>query len=178
MLVDLFLGDHKAAPHLARQPFGVVPALDDDGFVLFESRASLRHLDRRFPSPPLTPTAPREIARMDQWISVDQSYIAPHTRALATERIVKKRDARAADPVVERVAEGALGAALAVIDRALATSRYLAGDTFSLADISLMPYVASLPMVGAEHLRADLPHLAAWWAGVQLRPSWRKVAAH
>ncbi len=177
VLVDLFIGEHKATPHLARQPFGVIPVLDDDGFVLFESRAILRYLDRRFPSPPLTPTLPREIARMDQWLSVDQSYVGPHTRTLAIERIVKKRDGRPADPAVERAAEGALGAALAVIDRALAKSKYLAGDTFSLADISLMPYVASLPMVGAEHLRADLPHLAAWWAGVQLRSSWRTAVA-
>jgi glutathione S-transferase len=177
VLVDLFLGEQKAAAHMARHPFGVVPALDDDGFVLFESRAILRYLDGRFPAPPLTPARPKDVARMDQWLSVDQSYVAPHTRALAVERILKKHEGRAPDPAVERASEGALASALGVVDRALRDTPYLAGDAFSLADISLMPYVASLPMIGAEHLVAGMPHLGAWWKGVRERASWKVVAS-
>lgn len=176
--VDLFVGEHKAATHMARHPFGVVPVLeDDDGFVLYESRAVIRFLDARFPEPSLTPAAPRDRARMDQWLSVDQSYVAPHTRALAIERVVKKHEGRGSDPAVERAAEGALAAALAVYDAALRGREHLAGEAFSLADVSLMPYVASLPMIGAEHLLGPLPHLRAWWERESGRPSWRKVVA-
>ena len=171
--VDLFTAEQKAAAHMSRHPFGVVPVLDDDGFVLYESRAIVRYLDVRFPAPRLTPTAPQDVARMDQWLSVDQSYIAPHTRALAVERLVKKHEGKEADPAVVRASEGALGAALAVLDRELTTREYLAGDAFSLADVSLMPYVASLPMVGAQHLVTGLSSLGAWWSRVETRPSWR-----
>ena len=170
--VDLFSGEHKTAAHMARHPFGVVPILDDDGFVLFESRAIIRSLDARCGAsqitPSLTPAAPKDVARMDQWLSVDQSYIAPHTRALAIERIVKKHQGIAPDPSVERASEDALTSAFGAVDRAL-DSRYLAGDTFSLADISLMPYVASLAMLGAEPLLAGLHNLGAWWARVRGR---------
>ncbi len=173
--VDLFLGEHKAAAHLARHPFGVIPVLDDDGFVLLESRAIIRYIDARFPAPPLVPAAAGDVARMDQWLSVDQSYVAPHTRALAVERILKQHEGVMPDPGIERAAESALGFALGTVDRALSAARYLAGDTFSLADISLMPYVASLPMIGAERLRVDLPHLDRWWRSVSQRESWRRA---
>ena len=172
VLVDLFKGAHKSEAHLARHPFGVVPVLDDDGFVLYESRAIIRYLDTRLDGPSLVPSSPKDAARMNQWMSVDQSYIAPHTRALAVERVVKKHGA---DAQVVEAAEKALRTAFTVLDRALASSDYLAGRAFSLADVSLMPYVASLPMIDAEHTRRDLPRLAAWWARVSERPAWKRA---
>jgi glutathione S-transferase len=115
---------------------------------------------------------------MDQWLSVDQSYVAPHTRALAIERIVKKHEGLAPDAAAERAAEGALGAAFAVYDEALAGgATYLVGETFTLADVSLAPYVASLPHVGAEHLLSGLPHLRSWWGRVRERASWRAATS-
>ena len=110
---------------------------------------------------------------MDQWLSVDQSYVAPHTRALAIERIVKKHEGKTADGAAIDAAESALGGALATIDRALAPGGYLAGDSLSLADISLAPYVASLPMIGAARLLEGLGNLGGWWERVQARASWR-----
>jgi glutathione S-transferase len=175
--VDLFVAEHKTQAHLARHPFGVVPVLDDDGFVLYESRAILRYLDDKLGGVSLTPRASRDRARMDQWLSVDQSYVAPHTRTLAVERILKKHEGKDPNPEAERAAEGALGSALAVIDRALDGRDYLAGDAFSLADISLMPYVASLPMLHAEHLAAGLPRLGSWWGRISARASWTKATA-
>src|SRR5690349_9913106 len=87
--VDLLQGEHKGPAHLARHPFGVIPVLDDDGFVLFESRAILRYLDARLPGPSLTPSGLRDRARMDQWLSVDQSYVAPPIRSLVMQTIVR-----------------------------------------------------------------------------------------
>ena len=89
---------------------------------------------------------------MNQWLSVDQSYVAPHTRALAVERILKKHNGQDADARIVADAELALVRAFTTIDRALAGSAYLAGESVSLADISLAPYVASLPMLGSERI--------------------------
>lgn len=173
--VDLFAGEHKAAAHLARHPFGVIPVLDDDGFVLFESRAIIRYLDARCEGPRLTPQSVREVARMDQWLSVDQSYIAPHVGTLVRERIVKPHAGQPADPAAERAAEAALASALGIVDQELGKHAYLSGEAFTLADISLMPYVASLGTLRAEHLLADLPRLQRWWHAVRQRPSWLRV---
>ena len=62
--VNLFAAEHKTQGHLSRHPFGVVPVLDDDGFLLFESRAIIRYLDVRLGGTPLTPRAPKEAARI------------------------------------------------------------------------------------------------------------------
>ena len=169
--VDLFAGEHKGEPHLLRHPFGVVPVLTDGDLVLFESRAIIRYLDATLPGPRLTPENAKDAARMDQWLSVDQSYVAPHTRALAVERIVKKHHGKAPDAAAETAAEAALASAFAVIDRALASSPWLAGGAFSLADASLAPYVASLPIIAAPHVTANLPHLEAWWKRALARES-------
>jgi glutathione S-transferase len=175
--VDLFAGQHKQPAHLARHPFGVVPVLDDDGFTLFESRAIIRYLDASLPGASLVPAAARERARMDQWLSVDQSYVAPHVRALVVQRVLRRHAGQPADTAAVSDAERGLAEALSAIDSALAGNRHLAGDGFSLADISLMPYVASLAMLDAAHLLGELRHVARWWAQVSARESWRRTAA-
>jgi glutathione S-transferase len=175
--VDLFAGEHKAQAHLARHPFGVVPVLDDDGFVLFESRAILRYLDARLGGAPLTPPGAREAARMSQWLSVDQAYVAPYVRTLAVQRILRRHEGLAPEPGAAEAAEAVLTRAFTVIDRALASTCYLAGEAFSLADVSLMPYVASLAMLDAGHLLADVPRLGGWWERVRSRDAWGAVTA-
>jgi glutathione S-transferase len=174
-LVDLFKGEHRSGAHLARQPFGVIPALEDDGFVLFESRAIIRYLDTRLGGPSLVPSTPWEAGRMAQWLSVDQSYVAPHTRTLAIERVAKSHEGTASDDEAVRGAEASLRRALDVIEGALETSAYLAGPTFSLADVSLAPYVASLPSLGVGAFLEERPRLAAWWRRVSERPSWSRA---
>jgi glutathione S-transferase len=108
---------------------------------------------------------------------VDQAYVAPQLRALVGQRIVRPHHGLPVEAAAVEEAERALGQALAVIDRALAGERYLAGATFSLADISLMPYVAGLAAVEATHVMSDLPHLQRWWGEVGARPSWARAAA-
>jgi glutathione S-transferase len=176
-MVDLMVGAHKQPAHLARHPFGVVPVLDDDGFLVYESRAIARYLDARLPGPALTPPSARDRARMDQWMSVDASYIAPHTRALAVQRILRKHARQPIDEAAVADAEAALRRAFEVIDGALAGQRWLAGDVFSLADISLAPYLAALPMIGAAHASAELRNLGDWWTRVSARPAWQRLTA-
>jgi glutathione S-transferase len=173
--VDLIAGAHKHPAHVERHPFGVIPVLDDEGFLLYESRAIMRHLDRRGAAPSLVPSSLPELALMDQWLSVDQSYIAPHTRALAIERVLKAHAGQAPDLKIVADSEAALALAFGVLDRALAGRPFLTGERFSLADVSLMPYVASLTLLGAEHLASTLPHLSSWWQRVRVRPSWQAL---
>ena len=171
--IDLFAGEHTKSSHLARHPFGVIPVLEDNDFVLFESRAIIRYLANRGDGRALLPRDPRSLARMDQWLSVDQSYIAPHTRTLAVERILRRHAGVAPDAEAVQRAEGGLAKAFTVLDEALAKSAFLAGTTFSLADISLMPYIASLAMLEAEHLLEGRSALSSWWSRVSDRPSWQ-----
>jgi len=77
VLVDFAKGEHKQSPHLARQPFGQVPALQDGDFDLYESRAMCRYINDKVGGP-LVPRELRDRARMEQWISVETSnFTAP-----------------------------------------------------------------------------------------------------
>ena len=66
--------------------------------------------------------------------------------------------------------------ALTILDARLATSAYLAGDTFTIADIGFLPYIEYLMATPAKALFAAHPHVQAWWTRCSERPAWRKAA--
>src|SRR5205085_1042164 len=68
-------GTLRSPEHLARHPFGRVPVLEHDGFLLYETQAILRYLDCVLPNPALTPADPKRAARMDQVMNVNDWYL-------------------------------------------------------------------------------------------------------
>jgi glutathione S-transferase len=68
-------GTFRTEPHISRHPFGRVPVLEHDGFMLYETQAILRYLDRVLPSPVLTPSDAKAAARMDQVMNVCDWYL-------------------------------------------------------------------------------------------------------
>ncbi len=70
-LAPLAPGATKSEPHASRHPFGRVPVLEHDGFMLYESQAILRCLDRVLPAQVLTPADPKAAARMDQAMNIN-----------------------------------------------------------------------------------------------------------
>ena len=75
--VDFARGQHRHEAHLLRQPFGQMPALDDDGFVLYEAQAMCRYLVARAGGS-LMPTDLRGRARVDQWMSIESANFSCH----------------------------------------------------------------------------------------------------
>src|SRR5690242_10327489 len=75
--VDITKGEGKTPENLVRQPFGQVPAMDDNGFVLYESRAIIRYLDETLPGVALSPKDAKGRAKMEQWISVESANFTP-----------------------------------------------------------------------------------------------------
>lgn len=63
--------------HLQRHPFGRVPALQHDDFMLYETSAIATYVDDVLPGPKLTPADPRKRARMNQWMCNLNSYFYP-----------------------------------------------------------------------------------------------------
>lgn len=176
-LVDLATGQQKSPQYMAKHPFGVVPFFEDDGFTLYESRAIIRYLDAKLPGTKLTPSDLPSLGRMEQWLSVEQSYFSPNCMAIVMELMFKAMRG-GGKPDMDKVTKGRDGSAkvLDVVDRALMTQAYLAGDTFSLADISWLPYLQYLAATPHGTLITERPHVKAWWQRISTRPSWRKVA--
>jgi glutathione S-transferase len=169
--VDFATGEHKQPPHLARQPFGRVPALDDDGFGLFESRAICRYLNERAGGA-LVPREAKAHARMEQWISDETSEYSSHAMKFVYEHTFK----RPQDAATLEAAKKALAVTCEVLEKQLAASAFLAGESFTLADICFMPYLEYCMASPAREIFAPYAALAAWWSKVSERPTWRKTA--
>jgi glutathione S-transferase len=82
VLIMIPKGEQKSIEHLARHPFGKVPVLDDDGFVLYETRAINRYLDQKLGGTALIPGDDRDAARVEQWMNIADSYFIPHAHPL------------------------------------------------------------------------------------------------
>lgn len=176
VLVDMTKGEHKQPAHVARQPFGKVPALEHDGFTMYESRAISRYVDDVLPGPKLVPEGAKERAAMEQWVSFEQSYFSPVVATVMFERLLKPAGGGTTDEAAVSAALTKLGPVLDVVERRLGASEFLAGSTFSLADVFFLPHVEVLAMTKTlEDLAASRPAFAAWWKRVSERPSWKKA---
>ncbi|WXB12226.1 glutathione S-transferase N-terminal domain-containing protein [Pendulispora albinea] len=175
VLVDVSKGEQKAPAHLARQPFGRIPTLEDNGFSLYESQAIMRYLDEKLPGTSLQPKALEERARMNQFMSIEQSYLVAPAVGIVKQLLLGKMAGREPDMAIVEAAKVEVAKALDVADQALAGEKYLAGSSFSLADIDWMPYVHYIVQSGVGALITDRPNVAAWWQRVSGRPSWQKV---
>ena len=134
-LAPLAPGAQKAEPHLSRHPFGRVPVLEHDGFLLYETQAILRHLDRALPEPALTPADPRTAARMDQAMNVNDWYLYQGVaNVIVFHRVVAPRlMGSTPDEVAIAAAMPKAHAVFRELSRLLGRQSYFAGDAASLA---------------------------------------------
>jgi glutathione S-transferase len=176
--VDLMTGEHNRPVHLARHPFAKIPVLEDGLFTLFESGAIMRYLDQKLFGMKLTPSSPREIGRMEQWLSVEPAYLAPAIWSLMYQTQVRPRFGEQPDEAEMARARKDVSQVLAVLDRELsqrADKGYLAGYTYTLADICFMPSFQFLEEAGEQRLIASHAHVHNWWTRVSARPTFRKT---
>ena len=176
VMVDLMKGEQKNAENVARQPFARVPAIEDDGFRLYESRAIMRYLDEKLPGTKLQPADAKDRALMDQWISVEHSYFSPSAMKIVFELVFHKMAGKTPDMDIVKAGREGVERAFDVAEKTLAHQDYLGGKTFSLADIDWMPYVQYLFAAEQGDLVTSRPGIKAWWERVSSRPSWKKVA--
>jgi glutathione S-transferase len=178
------LGTLRSAEHLARHPFGRVPVLEHDGFLLYETQAILRYLDRVLPQPSLTPNDPKRAARMDQVMNVNDWYLFHGVgNVIVFHRVIGPRVMGLAPD--EAAVAAAMPKALTVFNELahlLGEKPYFAGDNLSLADLMLAPPVEFFEMI-PEWSSLGAPHanLVAWLKRMQQRPSmkattWERVS--
>lgn len=171
--VDFALGEHKREAHVSRQPFGQIPALEDDGFALYETHAMCRYLNAKAGGP-LIPSDIRARAVVDQWMSIETANFSGHAMKFVYHHLLHI----AHEPHVLEHASAALDKALSVLDLQLSKEAFVGGQTFTLADICFMPYFEYAMLTPARSIIERRPDVVRWWHKVHERPSWRKVAGH
>jgi glutathione S-transferase len=93
--VDFLGGAHKQAPHTSRHPFGRVPAFEHDGNQFYEASAILRYIDEVFPGPALMPSTPLARVKVNQVMSIIDSYgYTPCVHGLFIRQTCKRWRAR------------------------------------------------------------------------------------
>ncbi|KAH0832874.1 glutathione S-transferase [Lanmaoa asiatica] len=160
--VAVYKGEHKTPAFKQFQPFGQVPYIDDDGFILYEARAICRYLVKKYEgqgTPGLIPKDPKSEAIFEQAASIEYSNFYPFASGLATEKIIKKllhhiplnseqltcyyrHRALPADEVKVNEYLENLNAKLDAYNDILGKQLYLAGESITLADIFHLPYAA------------------------------------
>src|SRR3954451_22559810 len=167
-------GEHKQPEHLARHPFGRVPAFEHNGFALYESQAIIRYLDESFPNPPLSPGNAQQRARMNQVIGIIEWYFFPKAAApIAFNRIIgPKLLGLPTDEAAIAEAMPMARTCFAELDRLLGDKPYLAGDAITLADIMLAAQLDLFSECGeGRELIEGTAGLPAWLDRRRARPS-------
>jgi len=171
--VDVPGGEHKQAAFLAKNPSGAVPLLElDDGTMISECTAITEYLDNQDGNPVLTGRTAKERAVVHMMqrrieaglLDAAAAYFHHATPGLGPD-IETYQNAEWGRAQGERAA-----ATMRTLDGELTGRAYMAGDTFTMADISAMAGLSYADFAKIE-TPPGLAHLAAWRARVNARPS-------
>lgn len=169
-------GGTATPEYRAMNPLGLVPSLEEDGgFHLFESNAILRYLcNAHAPATPLYPTAPRPRATVEAWMDFQQTALNRPMSTVFQGLIRTPPEKRDNAAISEATAEAAK--IWGILDQRLASQPYLAGDSFTLADIPFGVHAhrwINMTIPG----RPEAPALAAWYQQLVGRSAYKNHVA-
>jgi glutathione S-transferase len=138
VVVDMAARQHRQQPYLSLNPYGRVPTLEEDGFVLFESTAILNYLEAIRPAPPLVPADAQGRAQVDMHMKLCDLQLTRYSGTIIFPKRFLPKERWNAAAMAEAKAE--IEKHLAILDKHLADKTYLVGEQFSLADVCYMPF--------------------------------------
>jgi glutathione S-transferase len=156
---------------LRLNPNGLVPTIDDDGFVLWESNAILRYLAAKHAAGTLWPTDVRDRALADRWMDWANTTLWP-TMVPLFRAFMRTPEAQrnAASIEADRLENVEV---LRVLDAQLAATEFVGGDAFTMGDIAVGCAVWRWMVLPVE--RPALPNLQRWFESLATRPAYRRV---
>jgi glutathione S-transferase len=185
-------------------PRGLVPVLVHDGNVIVESSVICTYLDEVFRSPPLSARTPLERATMRLWCKLPDDILHTacatvtfaisfgqqlKTRAGAAleERLMKMPDPARRERQRALIEKGietpffrdhirVFEKTVAEMEAQLARTRWLACDSYTLADAEITPYIERVDRLGLAGLWENRPRVADWFARIRARPSFNAIA--
>ena len=171
--VDLMTGANRSPEGLQRNPYGGLPVLElDDGTCIAESVAICRYFDETHPQPPLMGVDAKDKAIVEMWqrrIEINLfgqiGRYFQHTAEMFKTRIKQV-------PEIATAAREAATAQLYFVDRLIGGHPFVAGERYTIADITLLVAVDFGKFAGIQ-LEPDMTNLARWHGAVSARPSAR-----
>jgi glutathione S-transferase len=166
-------GKNKEPAYLAMNPNGLVPTLQEDDFLLWESNAIVRYLAGTHGAGTLEPADRRTRARANQWMDWQLTIAAPAIFPVFWDLVrtpPEERDMPAIAAGKVKTTE-----AMAILDAQLGKTPFVAGDAFSMGDIPVGIIARRFRDLVPE--RPALEHLERWYAEIDARPAFRQHVA-
>lgn len=178
--VPLASGGHKAPDFLAKNPLGQLPTLElDDGTCISETVAICRYFEELYPAPPLFGVGPDGRARVEMWqrrvelnLSAAVGQVWIHTHPI-TAALFERNPEMGLEPQPKwgefnrRRAQGQMK----FLSEVLGQREFIAGDSFTIADISALCALDFARQLLSLPIPPDLEPLQRWHREVSDRPS-------
>jgi glutathione S-transferase len=142
-----------------------------------ESRAIARHILRKYKPELLRSGNLEESAMVDVWVDVDAHQLEPIIRPVVFNVIIKPFTGSDCDQDLVDESIEKLKKTLEVYEARLSSSKYLAGDFVSLADLTHFSFMRYFMATQYAEVVEAYPHVKAWWEALLARPSVKKVMA-
>jgi len=156
VLVDMPARRHREQPYLSLNPYGRVPTLEEDGFVLYESTAILNYLEATHPRPALAPADARGRALVDMHMKLCDLQLTRYAGTIIFPKRFLPKEKWNNAAMAEAKAE--IEKHFAILDKQLAGKTYLVAEQFSLAEACYIPFLEFLPLMEISPPSA----VAAW----------------
>lgn len=198
--LDLLNFDQHSPEYLKINPSGTIPAMVHDDLVLTESTAIMEYVDEAFPGPSLRPANPNERWRMRWWMRYFDQYFAPALSMIGWSVFVgpsvRERDPDELKRAIERIplkerriawskaiyntfseeelaeSRRRIAVGTAALEQALSERPWVAGDSYSLADINGFNLGYALPLAQPNLCNDEAtPHIMAWLRRIYARPA-------
>jgi glutathione S-transferase len=168
-------GKNNEPEYLAMNPNARVPTLVDGDYVLWESNSVMRYLCMEYgKGTPIYPSDPKTRAAVDRWLDWSLSTVQPADRPVFWALVRTPKEKQDMAQIRKDVEAEAL--VWAIADRQLSTRRYLEGDQFTIADITIGLFVRRwLGVTGVD--KPSFPNMERWYAEIARRPSFAKELA-
>jgi len=170
--VDLSKREQKSPEYLKIHPFGQVPALDDEGFIVYDSTIINEYLEDEYPYPALMPSDSEGRARARMMEDLRDTYFNPYFVHIMVE--MRKSEGERDGQRIEN-ARAQILKCLDRVEAELEGKEYLAG-TFSLADVAFMSNLEQLERFSITLDSAKYKNTVAWIARLKARPSYTASA--
>ncbi|KAI0092256.1 glutathione S-transferase [Irpex rosettiformis] len=179
--VDFMHGEHKTPSYLEKHPFGQMPYIDDDGFILFESVAISKYIAAKYRSngTQLLPDSSdlEAFALFEQACCIESNDFYPLAGGIVMENVVKPLHGTSPNEVVVAELTAKLAGKLEGYEAILRKHEYLAGDKVTIADLAHLAVGSTMTHSGVKLLldTEKWPNVARWWKDITSRPTWREI---
>jgi glutathione S-transferase len=163
-------GKNREPAYLAMNPNGLVPTLEEDGFLLWESNSIVRYLAAKYGVGTLEPADMQARARASSWMDWQLTVAAPAITPVFWGLIRTPPEKR--DHAAIEAGKVKTMAAMQMLDAQLAKSAFVAGDTLSMGDIPVAVMTYRFRRLIPE--RSGLENLERWFTAIEQRPAFKE----